>query len=56
MTEHDDDPEIIVCAGPPICLLQGDDAVANQLAGCTTCKRIIVRQDGSEREYQLKSH
>lgn len=48
----DDPPEIIVCAGPPDCLLSGDEAVANQLAGCTLCRHIRIFPDGTEEEYR----
>lgn len=44
----DDDPVVICCKGPPLCLLQGDEAVAVQMAGCELCKRIVVHPDGSE--------
>lgn len=44
----DDDPMVIVCAGPPLCLLQGDEAIAAATAGCALCKRIVVHPDGSE--------
>lgn len=44
----DDDPLIIICAGPPLCLLQNDDAVRAQEHGCELCKRIIVHPDGTE--------
>lgn len=43
-----DDPRVIVCAGPPLCLLQGDEAVAQQQAGCEFCKLITIHPDGSE--------
>lgn len=52
----EDDPEVIVCAGPPDCLLQGDEAVQNQIDGCPRCRRIVVRADGSETEYQRKAN
>jgi len=38
---------IHVCAGPPACSLQGDDAVAAQEKDCPWCKRILIR-DGVE--------
>lgn len=47
MCEDDDGPQIIVCAGPPLCLLEGE-AVEAQLSGCELCKRITVHADGSE--------
>jgi len=49
-----DESEVIVCAGPPLCLLEGDEAVANQVAGCPLCRRIVIHNDGSETEYQTK--
>lgn len=36
------DTELIICAGPPYCHLEGDVAVAAQNAGCVWCKRIHV--------------
>jgi len=50
----DDAPEVIVCAGPPTCLLEDDEAIANAQAGCPSCRRIIVRPDGTETEYVKK--
>lgn len=44
----DDDPQVIVCAGPPLCMLEGDEAVAAAQAGCELCKRITLHPDGSE--------
>ena len=46
----DDDPVVIVCQGPPRCLLEGDEAIAAQVAGCVWCRRIIVHSDGTETE------
>ncbi len=43
-----DDPVVIVCQGPPACLLEGDAAVRAQEAGCEWCKRITVHDDGTE--------
>lgn len=46
---------ITVCAGPPLCGLEGYDAIMCQLEGCTMCRRIVVdHRDGSETEYRLK--
>lgn len=42
------DPKIIVCQGPPRCMLTGDAAVKAQRKGCPWCKQIIVHEDGSE--------
>jgi hypothetical protein len=50
----DDVASVIVCRGPPDCLLEDDEAVANQLAGCPMCKRIAVHADGTETEYRKK--
>lgn len=52
MTEEAD--IVIVCRGPPDCPLEGDEAVANQLAGCPLCRRIVIHPDGSETEYRQK--
>ena len=43
-----DDPQIIVCQGPPRCSLEGDDAVAAAEAGCPWCRRITLHDDGTE--------
>ena len=42
----DEDPSVIVCAGPPLCLLRDDEAVAAM--PCPWCKRITTHPDGSE--------
>lgn len=52
----DEDQEIVVCQGPPLCDLQDDEAVKNQLAGCPLCKRIVVHADGTETEYRKKAN
>lgn len=44
----DDDPMVIVCAGPPLCDLYEDTAILAQQAGCPLCKRIICHPDGTE--------
>lgn len=44
----DEDVMVIVCAGPPLCLLEDDAAVQAQVVGCEFCKRIIIHPDGSE--------
>jgi len=44
----DADPVIVVCQGPPRCLLDGDEAIAAQARGCYWCRRIIVHADGTE--------
>lgn len=47
-----DDSEVTVCAGPPTCMLENDEAVAHAQAGCPLCRRIAIRSDGSETEYR----
>lgn len=44
----DDDPIVIVCAGPPLCDLQDEDAVRAQKDGCGLCNRIVIHGDGTE--------
>ncbi len=39
-----DDPVVIVCQGPPACLLEGNE----EEDGCPWCKRITVHPDGTE--------
>ena len=46
--QNDPDPRVFVCQGPPVCDLQGDDAVRAQMAGCVWCRVITVRPDGTE--------
>lgn len=48
MPRDADDPQVIVCAGPPACLLQGDAAIAAANMGCIWCERITVHADGTE--------
>lgn len=50
MSEDGDVTIIHVCAGPPQCALEGDDAVAAQIAGCVWCRRITITGDGIETE------
>jgi hypothetical protein len=52
--DDDDDPVVICCAGPPLCLLEGEAAVAASQAGCELCTRIVVHRDGSETVQQRK--
>jgi hypothetical protein len=40
--------DVIVCAGPPLCPFEGDEAVQNQVDGCPNCERITVHENGSE--------
>lgn len=48
--------EVVVCAGPPLCDLQGEVAEAAMAAGCPLCQRIIINADGSEKEYRAKTN
>jgi len=57
MPDDDDTDTIIICAGPPLCGLEGYDAIMCQLEGCTMCRRIVVdHRDGSETECRLKAN
>ena len=42
--------EVTVCQGPPICALEGDEAVSFAASGCVWCRRITIHQDGTESE------
>jgi len=48
LIEEELDACVIVCQGPPVCMLEGWDAVEAQQKGCVWCKRIICHEDGSE--------
>jgi len=48
MDDDEPDPMVIVCQGPPVCLLQDDAAMKAQIAGCPWCRRTIVHADGTE--------
>lgn len=51
----DDEPSmVIVCAGPPVCELQDDAAVAAAEAGCPHCTRIAIFPDGEEVDQTIK--
>lgn len=52
----DDLATVTVCAGPPECPFEGDEAVANAQAGCPICRRITINPDGTETEYQRKAN
>lgn len=45
---EDGDPCVIVCQGPPVCLLMGDEAMAAQIAGCVWCRRTWIHRDCTE--------
>lgn len=47
---------VIICAGPPKCEWQGDEAVENQEAGCPVCTIIDIHEDGSETVRKRKAH
>ena len=50
MTGNNEPPQVIVCAGPPVCLLENDEAVTAMIAGCVWCRRITLHPDGTETE------
>lgn len=39
--------KVIVCAGPPLCNLVGDEAIEHAANGCLLCKRLAPKPDGS---------
>jgi|RhiMethySRZTD1v2_1073278.scaffolds.fasta_scaffold1431299_2 hypothetical protein len=45
---NEPDPRVIVCQGPPKCLLEDEEAVEAQIAGCPWCRVITIHDDGSE--------
>lgn len=50
MSDEDDDDlgTVTVCQGPPRCLLEGEEAIAAQIAGCVWCQRLTIHADHSE--------
>lgn len=44
--------EVIVCAGPPLCSLEGDKAIQNSMDGCPLCQRHVLQPDGTWKIYQ----
>ena len=46
---------VIVCVGEE-CPFRGDEAAANQEAGCPVCRRIKVHADGTTEEYRKASN
>lgn len=49
-------PEVVVCAGPPECPLEGDAAIASAEAGCPMCRHIIMGPGDDEFEYQMPTN
>lgn len=45
-SDEDDAPKVIICQGPPICDLQGDEAEDAMEAGCPWCRREILLPNG----------
>ena len=41
------DPMLIICQGPPRCMLEGEAAIAAQDDGCVWCERRVMHKDGS---------
>lgn len=55
--ERDDDRgTVTICAGPPECSLTDAAAERNAIDGCPKCKRITIRADGSEVEWQMQAN
>lgn len=50
MVESMEPPTVVICQGPPRCMLQNEDAVKAIEAGCVWCRRITLHDDGSETE------
>ena len=50
MSDREMSDTIYVCAGPPKCPLEDDEAVAAQKAGCIWCRVITIHPDGTETE------
>ena len=50
MDNLDDEPDrrIIVCQGPPVCLLPPSMVMKAQEGGCVWCQVITVHPDGTE--------
>ena len=42
------EPMVIVCSGPPWCLLEDDAAVRAQNGGCHWCRYVTLHSDGTE--------
>lgn len=40
-----DTAEVIACAGPPVCLLEEDEAYEAQHKGCPKCVRFVVGEE-----------
>lgn len=51
--DSDEGVEVVVCAGPPFCAFQGDEAIQNSQDGCPLCVHTIIEPDGTETEYKL---
>lgn len=47
---------VIVCQGPPICTLQGDEALRAQQDGCEKCDRVYVMHGVPEVTLKGKLH
>jgi len=39
---------LMICHGPPVCFLTGDDAEKAMKAGCVWCRRVYFDEDGNE--------
>ena len=45
--DDEEGAEIIACAGPPKCFLEGEEAIRHQIDGCPTCRRDVLQADGT---------
>ena len=52
----EDYQEVIVCAGPPTCMHEDEEAIEMAMAGCPNCTHIVIKPDGDEEEYRIKAH
>lgn len=43
MSTDEEAARVFVCAGPPHCQLEGDEAVAEQQKGCALCTIYVFR-------------
>jgi hypothetical protein len=39
---------VFVCQGPPRCMLEDDEAMDAQIAGCIWCRVTTIHDDGTE--------
>lgn len=56
MSNPEEHPEVVVCAGSPACPFMGNDAIAASVAGCPRCRHIVCLPDGTKSEYRKAAH